>query len=295
MVRGRKAIAYVLTVNNPDSNELPQGSGERFAIWQLEKGAEGTPHLQAYVSFKNPVSFNTVKKLYPTAHIEAAKGSPKQCIAYCSKKDTRQDGPWERGERPAQGARNDIEEAVQTIKEHLGKRKPFKAACEEHPSVMVKFHRGLQFVANQMVEPRNAPPEVHVFVGPTGCGKSRSAREWLPEAWVWNPMKGNWFDGYLGQQEAIFEEYRGDIPYAGMLSILDRYTHEHQIKGGMVDFVAKRIAITSPKMPDRWYPRQCEKTDSLQQLYRRITRITVWQGPVTLQEAIDLDDLIEYK
>lgn len=58
-----------------------------------------------------------------------------------------------------------------------------------------------------------------------------------------------------------------------MLSVLDRYTHEHQVKGGMIDFVAQRIAITSPKPPKAWYPRQCEKEDSIQQLLRRITSV----------------------
>jgi hypothetical protein len=58
-----------------------------------------------------------------------------------------------------------------------------------------------------------------------------------------------------------------------MLSILDRYTHEHQVKGGMVDFVAIKIAITSPMKPEEWYPRQCDKKDSIEQLLRRITNI----------------------
>lgn len=284
MAPAQKARAYVLTVNNPDSTDLPEGKNERYAIWQLEKGEAGTPHLQAYVMFANQVSFRTVKKLYPRAHIEAAKGSPQQCIAYCSKEETRVDGPWERGDRPCQGERNDIEEAVQILRESLGKRKPFADVVAACPKVCVKYHKGLQFVANELVKPRTEPPEVRVYVGGTGTGKSRAAREWLPEAWVWNPAKGSWFDGYLGQQEAIFEEFRGQLPYASMLSILDRYTHEHQVKGGMVDFVATKIAITSPMPPEYWYPRQCEKTDSINQLLRRVTQVVMLSPPETEED-----------
>lgn len=124
-----------------------------------------------------------------------------------------------------------------------------------------------------------------LYVGPTGCGKSRASRQWLPEAWIWNPANGGWFDGYLRHHEVIFEEFRGDILYSAKLSILNRYTHSHQVKGGMIDFIAQRIAITSPKMPELWYPRQCEKTDSINQLLRRITSITVFEGPLTEAET----------
>lgn len=287
MPKSTKARAYCLTVNNPDSLELDAHPKEQYAVWQLERGEQGTEHLQAYVYLKQQVAFSTLKKLYPRAHIEAAKAAPQKAIAYCMKEETRVDGPWERGDRPVQGQRNDINTAVECLRDSLGKRKPFLAVCEEHPEVAVKFHKGLQFVANQLVPPRTAPPEVVVFYGPTGCGKSRAAREMCPEAWVWNPAKGQWFDGYLGQHEAIFEEFRGQIPYAMMLSVLDRYTHEHQVKGGMVDFVAQRIAITSPMPPENWYPRQCEKTDSVDQLLRRITRVVQLGDTQDDEEMVD--------
>jgi hypothetical protein len=163
-----KSRAYVLTVNNPSSNDLPQGVKEDYAIWQLEKGQQGTLHLQAYVRYANAVSFNTAKKTYPTAHIEVAKGTPDQCIAYSSKEDTRQEGPWERGDRPAQGRRNDIEAAKEIILQDLGKkRKPLARVAEQCFSTYVKFHKGLAAAANELVKPREQPPEVRVYVGST--------------------------------------------------------------------------------------------------------------------------------
>lgn len=50
-----------------------------------ETGDGGTPHLQGYVRFKNAVSFNTIKKIMPKAHIEKAKGSIKDNYNYCKK------------------------------------------------------------------------------------------------------------------------------------------------------------------------------------------------------------------
>ena len=92
-----RSRSYFLTINNPESNELPQDSLEKYAVWQREKGENGTEHLQAVVHFSNAVSFSKVKKLYPTAHIEVCKDL-NSSIEYCQKDDTRIDGPWERGD-----------------------------------------------------------------------------------------------------------------------------------------------------------------------------------------------------
>jgi hypothetical protein len=129
----QKSRGYLLTINNPETNDLPEVPNERCAVWQLEKGENGTPHLQVYLLFKNQTSFNTVKTAFPRAHIDAAKGSPKQCVAYCSKEETREEGPWRRGDVPKQGDRSDIKDAVAVIAKNLGKKKPFRELCELYP------------------------------------------------------------------------------------------------------------------------------------------------------------------
>ena len=50
-----------------------------------EVGENGTPHLQGYVEFKNPKKWQTVKNLFPRSHLEKARGSRQDNIAYCSK------------------------------------------------------------------------------------------------------------------------------------------------------------------------------------------------------------------
>lgn len=57
-------------------------------IFQEEKGLEGTPHLQGMLCYKNAVTFNTVKKKIPKAHIEVGKNKM-ALIKYSSKNDTR--------------------------------------------------------------------------------------------------------------------------------------------------------------------------------------------------------------
>lgn len=239
------------------------------------------PHLQGYLELANQTAFNTVRSMILpdpfTGNLAARRGSAVQASDYCKK-----DGRFtEHGEISQPGKRTDITEAVNCLKDNIGTKRPFRALALAHPEALVKYHRGLNFLANELVEDRDEVPEITVFIGSTGTGKSRRARELCPEAWIWNPAKDSWFDGYLGQKEAIFEEFRGQLKYGTFLSVLDRYTHEHQVKGGTVKFVATKIVITSPMHPRDWYPRQCERTDHIDQLLRRI------QGNrATLDEAI---------
>lgn len=86
-----KARKYCYTLNNYTETEVDaiqkwcEMNCIYFVIGKENGGTNGTPHLQGFLEFKNPRSFNTIKKLMPRAHIEAAKGTRKQNIKYCSK------------------------------------------------------------------------------------------------------------------------------------------------------------------------------------------------------------------
>jgi len=57
-------------------------------VFQQEIGESGTPHLQLYVEFKTPRQY-TWQDRYPTIHWEKCKGTPEECVAYCTKVETR--------------------------------------------------------------------------------------------------------------------------------------------------------------------------------------------------------------
>ena len=79
----------------------------------------GRPHLQGYVYYKNPRSWNSVKKSLPNrCHLENAIASAIKNYEYCSK-----DGEYyEYGEMPKQGNRTDIQVVKQVIRNGGGMR-----------------------------------------------------------------------------------------------------------------------------------------------------------------------------
>lgn len=136
---------YVFTLNNPETTDkLPEWERVRYAIWQLEEGEEGTPHLQGYVELSGPQRLSAMKKWLPRAHFELRKGTRDQAKAYSSKEDTRLEGPWEIGvwEAGGSGKRNDIAAARDLLMEGVSRRE----LLEAHPEIIAKYPRFVDYV-----------------------------------------------------------------------------------------------------------------------------------------------------
>ncbi|KAI8021485.1 Master replication protein [Camellia lanceoleosa] len=90
----------MLTLNNPSGYPLSEESipkDVRYLVYQLEAGVSGTPHLQMYMELIRPQRVSWIKKWLPTVHIEVAHTDKECCKEYCTKIDTRVNGPWEYG------------------------------------------------------------------------------------------------------------------------------------------------------------------------------------------------------
>lgn len=254
---------WCFTLNNPlEPYILPSWSGIVYRIYQLEKGASGTIHLQGFVSFVKRHTFGPVKRLLPTAHWEIAKGNPAQNKAYCSKEETRLAGPWEEGELPGgQGARNDLETAAKLAKQNKWN--------DIDPSVYVKFHRGLHAYALLNLPQRSEKPTVIWLYGGTGTGKSKTARDIGGDDQYWKPH-GKWWCGYHQQPTVVIDELRPEeISFYHLLRVLDRYPLSVEPKGGNVQLNSPLIIITAPYEPRRLYYEV--NSEDILQLERRIT------------------------
>ncbi len=278
---------WCFTVNNPEQE------GQEFldsiptqeilhVVFQLEQGESGTNHFQGFVIWKSPIRCRQcVQRLGGRAHVERTMGTDKQAAAYSSKEDTRMAGPWQYGEVPHQGQRNDLA-AIQLLCKAGAKR---KTILDEHFGAYMRYHRGIEIARLEYAGRRHTMPVVNVLWGPTETGKSRKAWEIAGEdAFVLMPpnVKGGpvWFDGYDGQKSMIIEEFYGWIRWGFLLTLLDRYPMRTPTKGGSVEFNATKIVICSNKDPRNWYRyREGMEWATLNRRFESITHMNVQLEP----------------
>lgn len=115
----------------------------------------GQLHLQGFCVFDKNMRLSAVKKVHATAHWELMKGKLEDSERYCSKDETRLTGTFPKtwGTRPVdqQGKRTDLDAAIDALRAASGPpAKRLRLVAAAHPSVYVKFHRGLESLAVQL-------------------------------------------------------------------------------------------------------------------------------------------------
>lgn len=276
-----------------------------YLLAAAEVGESGTPHLQGYAELSKPCSLSTLTDLLAKrAHIETAIDKDMSVI-YC-KKGAQSKAEWkqlgcngpsygkdlvialEKGERKSPGTRNDIHEVAEQVL--CGKRAADIAT--DHPIVFIKYSKGISAMISALDKPRDksAPLDVVVHYGPTGTGKTWKAMADHPTAFKYSVAMAAWFDGYEGQQVAVFDEFRGQLPFAQLLQLLDVYAVKVQVKGGFREWKPEKIIITSPEHPALWYPKLEAREGKLKQLKRRIHAIYYFPNPYVAGEAVRVTD-----
>jgi len=90
----QKCKDWCFTINNPRSKHGHVASDIdkvkswifNYMVFQLEVGAEGTPHLQGFVQFPKEMRLKQLKKdCHKRAHWEPRRGSAYQAAHYCKK------------------------------------------------------------------------------------------------------------------------------------------------------------------------------------------------------------------
>lgn len=253
--RGPKAKYWCFTLNNPPETHTCKENlycvgfdpdKMTYLVQGIERGKSGTLHIQGYVAFDKRSRLTQMKKWLPTAHWEAAKGSPAQNLEYCTKDHSY----CTHGELPetTQGKRNDLELLHDTLKKRAGIRE----IVDNHFASFIRYPRSIAAAINIYAERRNWPMEVIIYWGASGTGKTRSAFADYPESY-WKD-NSQWWDSYEGQETVIWDEFSGSSTSLSMfLRITDRYPLSVPIKGGYVPFTSKRIIFTSNVNPDEWY------------------------------------------
>lgn len=200
-----KSRNFLMTLNNPveeceDYLKALHGKlGAAYTCGQLEKGANGTPHIQFFMNWKEPIRLSKIKKADNKLHIEVVKIN-NGAHTYCMKEETRLDGPWEFGTKPVQrNSKQDWEE----VKQHALTNQLEKIPAD----IYVRHYRNLtQIAKDHMVTPqRTFERKCYWLWGETGLGKSKAAFSWSES--IYPKMQNKWWDGYSGQKTVVLDEF----------------------------------------------------------------------------------------
>lgn len=104
-----KARMFIGTLNNPDLTVVEDylklwhtKAGAVYVCGQLERGEEGTPHIQYFIQFAEQKRISGLKRHCPKSHFEPV-GVNNGADDYCNKEETRVEGtePYQFGTKPA--------------------------------------------------------------------------------------------------------------------------------------------------------------------------------------------------
>uniref|UniRef100_A0A345MQF6 Replication-associated protein n=1 Tax=Cressdnaviricota sp. TaxID=2748378 RepID=A0A345MQF6_9VIRU len=270
----RQGIFWICTLSVEKVPDLPclrLGELPSSLVWicgQKEAGGtSGYLHWQFCCAFAKKASLATVRGLFGrSVHAELSRSE--LASVYCTKEESRVEGPWEWGCKPIRrNAKTDWEQVWNACKS--GDLDAIPA------SIRVVSYRTIRAIASDFSPCPGMVREVFVFWGPTGTGKSRRAwDEGGVDSYPKDPRSKFW-DGYGDQQNVIMDEFRGmmkltigGIDIAHLLRWFDRYPCRVEVKGSSRPLVATKIWITSNLNPEMWYPELDYSTQ--QALIRRL-------------------------
>ncbi|UJO02098.1 Rep [Tadarida brasiliensis associated circovirus 1] len=243
--------------------ELLEWEEWRYVVIGKEVGESGTPHLQGYGELKKRKRFDALKRKWPAVHWEQRRANRDTAAAYC-KKEGRYE---ERGTLPQNASAKSSKEAVARVK----KGESMRSIMDDPPNL--SGIRVCQLWLSYCEPKRSFKSEVHWIYGPSGSGKTRLAAAEAGEDSYWHDGT-KWFDGYDAHENMVLDDFRaGNMKFNFLLKMLDRYPLRLECKGGYRQLLSKKIIITSIKHPRDCY-QQCEHDEPMQQLLRRIEKVT---------------------
>lgn len=269
---------WIFTINNPGDWRPAMSAAILYTVCQLERGAEGTEHLQGYVRFKTNKKLPSAKEALGnnTAHMETAKGTEEHNKTYCTKEETRIAGPWEFGtyqpDAGKQGHRTDIE----ALRKSCIQGATMRELALEHTDLLLRHPAGVALIrqAVRAPVPKERQMFVHILWGATGTGKTHRVRMHFgdEDLFVVRPGRGPW-DNYEGQAVVLFDEFDyNKWPIQDMLMLLDKWRVTLDCRYQNKEAAWVQVFILGNTDPDGYY--QLELPALLQAFRRRVHRIT---------------------
>jgi len=272
-----KTRAFVVTNFNLNTAEVFEANKKQ--IRYVAFGLEVCPttqrqHHQCFLYFFNPRStgkrsLNAIGNMFGTvhAHVEPMHGSFTQNEAYCSKEDVY----TELGEKPQQGKRGDLMETRTAV---LDGSITVDDVAIEDPHTYHMYGRTLDRIEAIRLRSvwRTEMTTCTWYWGKSGVGKSHKAYENYTNATHFTKdLSTKWWDGYKQQEVVILNEFRGQLAFSFLLSLIDKWPLTVPVRcKESIPFTSKHVIITSSLHPKDVYMNVLTKDESFAQLERRV-------------------------
>jgi len=134
----------------------------KYAIWQLEKCPDTDRlHLQGYAEFSKVFTLPGAKKVFHplyrrTVHLEKRRGTADDACRYCSKEDSRVQGPFAYGQRAVRGQRSDLSDVLGAI----NRGADYEEICLTFPDQAAKYNAWIQSRIEKHRSSQLLPPDI---------------------------------------------------------------------------------------------------------------------------------------
>jgi len=285
---------WCFTYNNPkctgdEFKAYLEASGKvKLAVFQLEKGEEGTLHFQGYMETEKERTTSLQKMLgIHKCSLLYAKGTKLANEKYCTKEDTREDGPWYVGnpddfkrKNGNQGKRSDMDEFAMVCIEAGGVTEEIEQQFHGHA---VRFQKQVKEYVQfkKLREAKEAQKAYWIDVverekrgevtegqkqrkltllfGPTAVGKTTFVMKEVlgvkQENLYTKSGRTKWWDGYEGENNVLIDEFNGNE--FGSIEMFNDMTNvgcfQVETKGSQTLLTANCVYIASNKHPVHWW------------------------------------------
>lgn len=249
----------------------------KYCCGQLEIGnAENTKHIQSFVVFKNPKSFDRVRVLFPTAHIDVVNGTNTQCRDYCTKKETKFEEPFEFGTFAEMRARTD----VKNFFDLLDSGATDMEIRELYPQLYLKEFKKmneLRLIRKKEIYSKQCRDvEVTYIYGSSGVGKSTYVNELVANDSVFrvDSFDKAAFTDYAGEDTLVIDEFKGQINLQFMNRLLDCFPLKVRGLCSLLPACFTKVYIISNfAYKDLYKPEQIENAGQYAGFVRRLNNI----------------------
>lgn len=305
--------AYQLTINNPleygfDHLTIKKTLVENFTTLRYfcmadEIGKERTPHTHIYTCFNSRVRFSTVKKNFPSAHIEPAHGSVQSNIDYIKKTgkwedtdkaETRVENTFEDwGMIPVQkGIRPEMEELYELIKAGYSNAE-ILATNNDYILNIDKLDRvRTELLIDKFKNTRRTDLEVIYISGATGTGKTRGILDEHGDSNVYRVSDYQHpFDSYSCENILAFDEFRSQLRLSDMLNYCDIYPIQLPARYANKFACYETVYIISNwSLEDQYKEVQKDNPESWKAFLRRIKEVRTYNedGKITIYDSVDV-------